>query len=159
MSFNLAIMLRESSNAHPDKPLMHINELTFSYAQTDEISGRIASALLGRGLERGDKVAVHLPNLPQFLFTYFGILKAGLVMVPLNPLLKAPEVAYHLKDSDAKLLITFEMFAEEAFKGAKEAGGGTTYVVNMPGNDVRAGGTNEYEELCFAPNTPAHPPR
>ncbi|MDT7538697.1 MAG: long-chain acyl-CoA synthetase, partial [Actinomycetota bacterium] len=132
MSFNLAIMLRESAKAHPDKPLMHIQDLTFSYAQTDEISGRIASALLGLGLVRGDKVAVQLPNLPQFLFTYFGILKAGLVMVPLNPLLKAPEVAYHLKDSDAKLLVTFEMFAEEAVKGANEVGGITTYVVNMP---------------------------
>jgi long-chain acyl-CoA synthetase len=153
MSFNLAIMLRESADAHPDKPLMHINELSFSYAQTDEISGRIASSLLGLGLERGDKVAVQLPNLPQFLFTYFGILKAGLVMVPLNPLLKAPEVAFHLRDSDAKLLVTFEMFADEAFKGATEAGGVTTYVVNMPGNDVRPEGTKHYDELYFADDT------
>jgi long-chain acyl-CoA synthetase len=158
MSFNLAIMLRESATAHPDKPLMHINDLSFSYAQTDEISGRIASSLLGLGLERGDKVAVQLPNLPQFLFTYFGILKAGLVMVPLNPLLKAPEVAYHLKDSDAKLLVTFEMFAGEALKGATEAAketgvGVTTYVVNMPGNDVRPEGTKHYDELYFADDT------
>src|SRR3954454_8728427 len=108
MSFNLAIMLRESAIAHPDKPLMHINELSFSYAQTDEISGRIASSLLGLGLERGDKVAVEPHTLPQSLFTYSGTLKAGLTMVPLNQLLKAPEVAYHLKDSDAKLLVTFE---------------------------------------------------
>src|SRR6476659_9744759 len=133
MSFNLATILRESRYAHPDKPLAHIGDLTFTYAQVDEISGRVASALLATGLQRGDKVAVQLPNLPQFLFSYFGILKAGLVMVPLNPLLKAPEVAYHLKDSDAKLLITFEMFAEEAVKGANEVGGVTTYVVNMPG--------------------------
>ena len=126
MSFNLAIMLRESANAHPDKPLVHINDLTFSYAQVDEISGRVASALLATGLERGDKVAVQLPNLPQFLFTYFGILKAGLVMVPLNPLLRAPEVQYHLEDSDAKVLVTFEMFAEEALKGASQVSGVTT---------------------------------
>src|ERR1700712_139214 len=130
-------MLRESRSSDPDKPLCRLGELSFSYAQVDEISGRVATSLLGLGLERGDKVAVQLPNLPQFLFTYFGILKAGLVMVPLNPLLKAPEVAYHLKDSDAKLLVTFEMFAEEAFKGATEAAketgvGVTTYVVNMP---------------------------
>src|SRR3954468_4692923 len=135
MSFNLAIMLRESTNAHPDKPLMHINELTFSYAQTDEISGRIASALLGLGLERGDKVAVQLPNVPQFLFAYFGILKAGLVMVPLNPLLRAPEVAYHLDNSDARVLLTFASFAEEALKGAGEVGGVTTFVVTLPGDD------------------------
>jgi len=153
MSFNLAIMLRESANAHPDKPLVHINDLTFSYAQVDEISGRVAGALLATGLERGDKVAVQLPNLPQFLFTYFGILKAGLVMVPLNPLLRAPEVQYHLEDSDAKVLVTFEMFAEEAVKGASAVAGVTTYVVNMPGNDQRPEGTKHYDELYFAEDT------
>jgi long-chain acyl-CoA synthetase len=158
MSFNLAIMLRESANAHPDKPLVHINDLTFSYAQVDEISGRVAGALLATGLERGDKVAVQLPNLPQFLFTYFGILKAGLVMVPLNPLLRAPEVQYHLEDSDAKVLVTFEMFAEEAVKGAsqvrhEDGGSVTTYVVNMPGNDQRPEGTKHYDELYFAEDT------
>jgi long-chain acyl-CoA synthetase len=153
MSFNLAIMLRESASARPDKPLVHINDLTFSYAQVDEISGRVASALLATGLERGDKVAVQLPNLPQFLFTYFGILKAGLVMVPLNPLLRAPEVQYHLEDSDAKVLVTFEMFADEAVKGASQIDGLTTYVVNLPGNDQRPEGTKHYDELYFAEDT------
>src|SRR4051812_37102847 len=71
MSFNLATILRESANATPDKPLAHIGDLSFSYAQVDEISGRVAGALLGLGLQPGDKVAVQLPNLPHFLFTYF----------------------------------------------------------------------------------------
>jgi long-chain acyl-CoA synthetase len=153
MSFNLATMLRESAKANPDKPCIHINDLSFTYAQIDEISGRLASSLLGLGLERGDKVAVQLPNLPQFLFTYFGILKAGLVMVPLNPLLRAPEVAYHLEDSDAKVLVTFEMFADEAVKGASQVDGVVTYVVNMPGNDQRPEGTKHYDELYFADDT------
>ena len=154
MSLNIATMLRESAVAAPDKPLCHINDSTFTYAQVDEISGRIASALLGLGLERGDKVAVQLPNLPHFLFSYFAIMKAGLVMVPLNPLLKAQEVAYHLKDSDSKLLITFEMFAEEAVKGVQQAGAEiTTYVVNLPGNDARPEGTKHFDELYFADDT------
>src|SRR5271166_5270755 len=153
MSFNLATMLRESRNAKPDHPLCHISDLTFSYAQVDEISGRVASALLGSGLRRGDKVAVQLPNLPQFLFTYFAILKAGLVMVPLNPLLKAPEVAYQLQDSESRLLITFEGFAAEAVAGARQAGNVPTYVVNLPGNDQRPEGTKHYDELYFADDT------
>ena len=153
MSFNLAIMLRESRNAQPDHPLCHISDLTFSYAQVDEISGRVATALLGLGLRRGDKVAVQLPNLPQFLFTYFAILKAGLVMVPLNPLLKSAEVEYQLTDSEAKLLITFEMFAAGAFEGAVRAGGVPTYVVNLPGNSDRPEGTKHYDELYFAEDT------
>ncbi len=153
MSFNLATMLRESANDAPDKPLALLGEMSFSYAQVDEVSGRVASALLALGLERGDKVAVQLPNLPQFLFCYFAILKAGLVMVPLNPLLRAPEVAYHLADSDAKLLITFESFADEAVKGAAQVEGVTTYVVNLPGNDVRPDGTKHFDELYFADDT------
>ncbi len=146
-------MLRESRNAKPDHPLCHISDLTFSYAQVDEISGRVASALLGSGLRRGDKVAVQLPNLPQFLFTYFAILKAGLVMVPLNPLLKAPEVAYQLQDSESRMLITFEGFAAEAVAGARQAGDVPTYVVNLPGSDQRPEGTRHYDELYFADDT------
>ena len=153
MSFNLATMLRESRDAKPDHPLCHISDLTFSYAQVDEISGRVASALLASGLRRGDKVAVQLPNLPQFLFTYFAILKAGLVMVPLNPLLKAAEVAYQLEDSESRLLITFEGFAAEAVAGARQAGNVPVYVVNLPGSDLRPEGARPYDELYFADDT------
>ena len=153
MSFNLATMLRESRTAKPDHPLCHINDMTFSYAQVDEISGRVASALLATGLRRGDKVAVQLPNLPHFLFAYFALLKAGLVMVPLNPLLKAQEIAYQLQDSESKLLITFEMFAPEAVRGAEQAGHVTTYVVNLPGNSERPEGTRHFDELYFAEDT------
>ena len=153
MSLNVATMLRESAAKNPDKPLCHVYDLTFTYAQVDEISGRVASALLATGLQRGDKVALQLPNLPQFLFTYFGLMKAGLVMVPLNPLLRAPEVQYHLEDSGAKVLITFEMFAEEAVKGAQQVEGVTTYVVNLPGNDARPEGTKHFDELYFAEDT------
>src|SRR5260370_27037126 len=153
MSFNLATILRESRLSHPGKPLCHIGDLTFSYAQVDEISGRVATSLRALGLGRGEKVAVQLPNLPQFLFTYFGILKAGLVMVPLNPLLRAPEVAYHLQDCGARVLMTFETFAEEAVRGAEQAGGVPTYVVNLPGSHQRPAGTRHYDELYFADDT------
>jgi long-chain acyl-CoA synthetase len=153
MTFNLAVMLGEARAAHPDKVLCHIGERSFSYTEVDEISGRIATSLRNLGVRRGDKVAVQLPNLPQFLFSYFGILKAGAVMVPLNPLLKAPEVRYHLQDSQARLLITFETFAEEAIQGARDVEGLQTYVVNLPGNDQRPEGTKHFDELYFADDT------
>ncbi|TJZ54638.1 long-chain fatty acid--CoA ligase [Streptomyces piniterrae] len=147
MSFNLATILRESAETAPDKPLVHAGEHSLTYAQVDEISGRVASGLLALGLEPGDKVAIQLPNLPQFLFGYFGILKAGLVVVPLNPLLTAPEVAYHLTDSDARLLITFEQFAAAATQGAREAGGVPTYAVAY---GALPDGTRDFEELIAA---------
>jgi acyl-CoA synthetase (AMP-forming)/AMP-acid ligase II len=153
MSFNLAVILRESRNAHPDKPLCYIADQTFSYAQVDEISGRIAASLRNLGVRRGDKVAVQLPNLPHFLFAYFGILKAGAVMVPLNPLLRAPEIRYPLADSDSRLLITFETSADEAVKGAAKIEELSVYVVNLPGNAQRPEGTKSFDELYLADNT------
>ncbi|GAA5019782.1 hypothetical protein GCM10025734_73320 [Kitasatospora paranensis] len=153
MSFNLATALRESRNAHPDKPLCHYAETSFSYAQIDEMSGRVASRLLSLGLRRGDKVAVQLPNVPEFLCTYFGILKAGLTMVPLNPLLRAPEIAYHLGDADVKLLVTFESFADEALEGAEQVGGVRTYVVTTLAGRGLPEGTNPYDELCSGEDT------
>jgi long-chain acyl-CoA synthetase len=153
MSFNLATALRESRRSHPDKPLCHIGELTVSYAQADQASGRIAATLRALGLGPGARVAVQLPNVPQFLFAYFGILKAGMVMVPLNPLLKAPEIAYQLRDAGARLLLTFEEFADQAVKGAELADGVATYVVPLPGSDRTIAGTRPYEELYAADDT------
>ena len=152
MSFNLATILRESAESVPDKVLVHAGHTALTYAQVDESSGRVAASLLALGLQRGDKVAVQLPNVPEFLFAYFGILKAGLVMVPLNPLLVAPEVAYHLHNSDARLLITFETFAAEALKGATQIYGLSTYVVSISGATPPEG-TRSFDELYKAADT------
>ncbi|MEU9602458.1 long-chain fatty acid--CoA ligase [Streptomyces sp. NPDC048109] len=106
MSFNLATMLFEARAAHPDKPLCLGAHGSHSYADVDDRSARIAAALLGQGLRPGDRVAVQLPNIPEFVSTYLAVLRAGLVMVPLNPMLRAPEIAYHLADSGASVLVT-----------------------------------------------------
>jgi long-chain acyl-CoA synthetase len=153
MSFNLATILRESTNAAPDRPLIHFADRSFSYAQVDEVSGRVATSLRRLGLRPGQKVAVHLPNVPQFLFIYFGILKAGLVMVPLNPLLRAPEITYHLENSDSVLLVTFDAFAGQALDGAAALGGLPTYVVTSPGSGGPPEGTRHFDELYRAEDT------
>ena len=84
-----------------------------TYRELDALSGREAV-----GMRPGDAVALQLPNIWQFLGAYFGILKAGGVAVPLNVLLKAPEVAFYLGDSLAKILITWEGVLSDAAKGA-----------------------------------------
>ncbi|MGN6132451.1 MAG: long-chain-fatty-acid--CoA ligase [Nocardioidaceae bacterium] len=150
MSFNLATMLDESTRAHPDKPCVIIGDTTFSYAQVEHLSGVVAGNLRGLGLAPGAKVAVQLPNVPQFVFAYFGILRAGLVMVPLNPLLRAAEVAYHLENSDAEVLLTFDLFAEEAVRGAA---GVSTYVVDS-GSGQRPDGTRSFDELLAPVEAP-----
>jgi long-chain acyl-CoA synthetase len=105
VSFNLAIMLRESARSFPGKDFLRYAGGRLSYAQADDLSSRVAVSLRSRGLPPGAKVAVQLPNGPEFVLAYFGILKAGLTMVPVNPLLKRDEISYHLSDSDAVMLI------------------------------------------------------
>jgi long-chain acyl-CoA synthetase len=121
MSFNLAFMLRETAQTTPDQICCHLGEESMTYAQLDELSGRVAASLRRSGLERGDTVALQLPNLPQFLIGYFGILKAGLVMLPMNPLLKTAEISHQLIDARARLLITYASCLEYAIPAAEQA--------------------------------------
>jgi len=102
MVFNLATTLTESAHEHPDKYVCRTVDRDVTYAELDELAGRFAAALLAGGLERGDRVAVQLPNVPEFLVAYYGILKAGCVMVPMNPQLTEPETAYLLGHSGAR---------------------------------------------------------
>ncbi len=120
MSFNLATILRESALAAPDSPVAKFMGTTMSYAELDAQAGQFAAGLAAKGLVPGDVVAIQLPNVPHFLVAYFGVLKAGMTLLPLNPLLKAPEISYHLSDAKARLLVTFELFVADAEKAARE---------------------------------------
>ena len=133
MSLNLAIMLKEATKDHPTKPVALFDGGRMTYAELDTLSDRCAAGLRRDGLGRGDAVALQLPNLPQFLIAYFGILKNGSVVVPLNVLLKAPEIEYHLSDSDARALITWSGVLGESAKGAAGAGLDRIYVVDTVG--------------------------
>ena len=130
MSLNLAIMLREAARQGPSKPVARYDGGQMTYAELDHLSDRFAAGLRRVGIGPGDAVALQLPNIPQFLVAYFGILKNGSVVVPLNVLLKAPEVDYHLSDSGSRALITWSGFVGEAAKGAASAGVDRVYVVD-----------------------------
>ncbi len=129
MNFNLAVILGETASASPGKPVALYDGGQMTYSELDALSGRLAVGLQARGVGPGDRVALQLPNIAQFLVAYFGILKAGAVVVPLNVLLKAPEVAFHLRDCSPKLLITFEWILDDAAKGAAEAGVSEIYAL------------------------------
>lgn len=114
MTFNLAIILRESAASLPDKDFLRFETRPpMTFAEVDAASDRVAGALIELGLAPGDKVAVQLGNSAEFVVSYFAILKAALVMVPLNPQLKSREITHHLLDSDAQLLITSEALSVE----------------------------------------------
>ena len=82
----------------------------------------MAGLLRRRGIEPGERVGIMLPNVPQFAVAYYGVLRAGGVIVPMNPLLKAREVEFYLADPEARLLFVWHEFAAAAQEGAKAAG-------------------------------------
>jgi len=119
---NLALDLREAAQMYPDRPAIRLDDTIITYAQLDDLSARAAGWLLGRGLQPGDAVGLMTPNVPHFPVFYYGVLRAGGAIVPMNPLLKAREVAHYLGDSGARLVLAWETFASEAAAGAETAG-------------------------------------
>ncbi len=111
-TFNLASVLEHTARLTPERQAITFNQSHLTYGQLDSQAARVAAGLAALGIAPGDRVALSCPNLPFFPLAYFGILKAGAVVVPLNVLLKPREIAYHLRDSDARALIAFEGTAE-----------------------------------------------
>ncbi len=122
MSLNLASILTASAERTPQSPAIRLGEAELTYADLDDRSARLATLLREKGLERGDRVGIMLPNVPEFPISYYGVLQAGGVVVPMNVLLKRREIAFYLGDSGAKLLLAWPGFAEEARDGAADAG-------------------------------------
>ena len=122
MGLNLASLLTESAGRTPDAPAIRLGEAELSYGELDELSARLATLLREKGFEHGDRVGVMLPNVPEFPIAYYGVLRAGGIVVPMNVLLKRREIAFYLEDSGAKLLLAWHGFAEEAREGAADAG-------------------------------------
>lgn len=104
---NLATLLEDSATRYPNKIAFIFGETQLSYAQTNGAANQVANGLRGQGIQPGDKIALSCFNLPYFPIAYFGILKAGGVVVPLSVLLKQDEIEYHLADSDARAYLCF----------------------------------------------------
>ncbi|MEJ7797515.1 MAG: long-chain fatty acid--CoA ligase [Solirubrobacteraceae bacterium] len=122
MSENLALNLTRTAAEHPDAIACRLDDAAFTYQLLDDASARVAVMLAGKGVEVGDRVAIMLPNVPYFPAIYYGVLRAGAVVVPMNVLLKGREVAYYLSDSGAKLLFAWHGFLEAAEQGVAQVG-------------------------------------
>jgi long-chain acyl-CoA synthetase len=107
-TLNLASLLENSASKYADRTAIVLGDVRLNYAQVNGAANQVANLLVERGIKPGDKVALSCPNLPYFSIIYYGILKAGATVVPLNVLLKGREVAYHLADSGAKALFAFQ---------------------------------------------------
>ncbi len=99
-------LLSKRAQESPDKTFLLFEGKEFSYREMDERSSRVAAKLIGEGVKRGDNVAVFMENRPEFIHAWFGIMKAGAAMVPINPALKGPEVEYIRENSESRLMLT-----------------------------------------------------
>jgi long-chain acyl-CoA synthetase len=122
MNENLACNLIDSVAGGADRPALRLDDVVVSYGRLDELTAQLAGLLRARGIEAGDRVGVMLPNVPEFAIAYYGVLRAGATVVPMNVLLKRREVGFYLSNPEAKLLIAWHGFAEQALAGAEEAG-------------------------------------
>ncbi|MCD6430469.1 MAG: long-chain fatty acid--CoA ligase [Deltaproteobacteria bacterium] len=121
---NLASLLDYSASEYPEKAAVIFNEQTITFSQLNTYCCKIANGLVAAGVGKGDKVVLSCLNLPYFPMVYYAILKTGATVVPISVLSKSREIAYYLKDCDAKAFFCFQgtpelpmsEFGFEAFK-------------------------------------------
>ena len=119
---SVASILAESARRYPTHDALVLGEARIPYAAVWEQSRRYAAVIRDRGIKPGDRVAILIPNVPQFAFAYYGILALGASVVPIHSLLKSEEIAYALRDSGAKLLIAASPLIGEGLPAALEVG-------------------------------------
>ena len=106
--------LEENARRFPNHPAVVLASTKFAstltYRQVDQLANRFANALIWLGIKPGDRVAIQLPNLPQFVVGFYGALKAGAAVVPVNPLYKRHDLETVLSDSGARLILTLPRF-------------------------------------------------
>src|SRR5215471_13001608 len=109
---NLAILLEDSAREVPERTAIVFEGTKLSYAALNGAANQVANLLALSGIQKGDTIALSCQNVPYFPIVYYGILKAGAVVMPLNVLLKPREIAYHLRDADARAYFCLEGSSE-----------------------------------------------
>jgi long-chain acyl-CoA synthetase len=118
---NLSDLMTESAARNGDRTAIHQDDVALTYTALERASALVAGLLEAHGFEPGDRVGVMLPNVAYFPIVYYGALRAGAAIVPMNVLLKEREVAFYMADSGAKVLFVWHEFADAAHAGARDA--------------------------------------
>ncbi len=101
--------LEETARKYPDHTALIFNNAKITYREYNAAVDRFAAALQGLGVKKGDRVAIHLLNCPQFPIAYYAVLRIGGIVVPCNPVYTAREMRHQLKDSGAEVIVTLSM--------------------------------------------------
>jgi long-chain acyl-CoA synthetase len=119
---NLAQNLIDTAAKEGPHPALRMDEAHLTYDEFRDAALRVAASLQSRGIEPGDRVGMVLPNVLSFPIVFYGALLAGAAVVPMNPLLKAREVEYYLRDSGARIVVAAESSAGPAAEAAGTVG-------------------------------------
>ena len=122
MSSNLANNLVDTARSHGDRPAIRLNSTTLSYSELRRAAAAMAGDLEARGIRAGDRVGIVLPNVPAFPILFYGVLMAGAIAVPMNPLLKSREVAYYIDDSGMSLVYGSRRAGDVVSEAANDSG-------------------------------------
>jgi long-chain acyl-CoA synthetase len=106
----LTWLLDTATNRFPGRPALIYYGTKLTYAQLSNLANRFAIGLQQLGIQKGDRVAIALPNIPQFPIAFYGALRAGAVVVPTNPLYTEREMQHQLADSGARVIVMLDMF-------------------------------------------------
>jgi long-chain acyl-CoA synthetase len=148
MSLNLGTIIAQSALQYPDFPALIFDSKRYTYCELDTAVRRFAAELLELGLERGDRIALMVPNIPEFTIAYFGILYAGGVAVPLSTLHVADEIVFQLDDCGAKALILHSQCADAGLEAHRRAKNKTAiYVVDFPTGQERPTGCRDLRDV------------
>jgi long-chain acyl-CoA synthetase len=117
---SLADLLIHSAADGPRRVAIKLDNDCLSYEGLDLAAARVAGLLRAKGVRAGDRVGIMLPNVPYFPICYYGALRIGATVVPMNVLLKEREVAFYLADSEASMLLAWHQFADAAHEGSAQ---------------------------------------
>ena len=140
---------------HPEKPYILMGDVSISYGSANDLARRIANALMGLGIKKGDRVAIMAPNVPQYVLCVQALFKFGAVEVPTNPLYTVPELDLQFKDSGTETVIVMAMFADKAIEILKDPNSPVKRVIvfQVPSGvvEVEQGeGIYDFNELVMA---------
>ncbi len=158
---SLGEILQEKAAKFPERTAVHYQGRGISYGELDSLADRFAAGLQSLGINKGDRLAIYLPNLPQFVFAYYGALRAGAIVVAVSPLYKERELAQILTDSGANVLVCLDKLYPHVQSVRDETRlsnvfttGASDYLQHAPESPVLSGATNLREFLKYYGDQP-----
>jgi len=134
---NVATLFDKAAERHAGKTAIQFEDHSLTYAEIQDATSRFAGGLKDMGVQPDDRIAVYLPNMPQFVIAIWGAFKAGAVPTPMNPQLRRREIVHQLKDSGAKVIFALVHNMAEVEAAVKEVGEVKIVGVGAPSNHTR----------------------